>query len=82
MTKNTKVSNFLSFYAIFVKLSSDFVVWNVEKSQQGRSLLSSSLFRTDKCGFLGKKSQIGNEIDKKTQNFQTFKVFMQFLSNL
>ena len=39
------------FYAIFVKFSTDFVDWNVEKSQQGTNLLSSSLFRRD----LGRK---------------------------
>ena len=51
MTKNPKFSNFQSFYAIFVKFSTDFVDWNVEKSQQGTNLLSSSLFRRD----LGRK---------------------------
>ena len=51
MTKNPKFSNFQSFYAIFVKFSTDFVNWNVEKSQQGTNLLSSSLFRRD----LGRK---------------------------
>ena len=38
---------FKVFYAIFVKFSTDFVDWNVEKSQQGTNLLSSSLFRID-----------------------------------
>ena len=47
MTKNPKFSNFQSFYAIFVKFSTDFVDWNVEKSQQGTNLLSSGLFRRD-----------------------------------
>ena len=47
MTKNPKFSKFQSFYAIFVKFSTDFVDWNVEKSQQGTNLLSSSLFRRD-----------------------------------
>ena len=51
MTKNPKFSKFQSFYAIFVKFSTDFVDWNVEKSQQGTNLLSSSLFRRD----LGRK---------------------------
>ena len=35
MTKNPKFSKFQSFYAIFVKFSTDFVDWNVGKSQQG-----------------------------------------------
>ena len=51
MTKNPKFSKFQSFYAIFVKFSTDFVDWNVGKSQQGTNLLSSSLFRRD----LGRK---------------------------
>ena len=51
MTKNTKFSKFQCFYAIFVKFSTDFVDWNVEKTQQGTNLLSSSLFRRD----LGRK---------------------------
>ena len=42
---------FKVFYATFVKFSTDFVDWNVEKSQQGTNLLSSSLFRRD----LGRK---------------------------
>ena len=46
-----KFSKFQSFYAIFVKFSTDFVDWNVEKSQQGTNLLCSSLFRRD----LGRK---------------------------
>ena len=51
MTKNPKFSKFQNFYAIFVKFSTDFVDWKVEKSQQGTNLLSSSLFRRD----LGRK---------------------------
>ena len=51
MTKNPKFSNFQSFYAIFVKFATDFVDWNVEKSQQGTNSLSSSVFRRD----LGRK---------------------------
>ena len=43
MTKNPKLSNFQSFYAIIVEISSDFVGWNVEKSEQGTSSLSSVL---------------------------------------
>ena len=37
------ISNFQSFYADFVKFMTDFVDWNVENGQQGKSLLSSSL---------------------------------------
>ena len=50
--KKPKIFQFSKFfYAIFVKFSTDFVDWNVEKSQQGTNLLSSSLFRRD----LGRK---------------------------
>ena len=51
MTKNPKLSKFQSFYAIFVKFSTDFVDWKVKKGQQGTSLLSSMLFRKVNCGF-------------------------------
>ena len=51
MTKNANFPIFKVFYAFFVKFSTDFVDWNVEKSQQGTNLLSSSLFRRD----LGRK---------------------------
>ena len=38
MTKNQVFSNFES-YAIFVKISTDFVDWIVEKGQQGKSFV-------------------------------------------
>ena len=34
------------------------------------------------AAFKLKKTQIGTEIDTKNQNFQTYQVFLQFLSNL
>ena len=43
MTKNPKLSNFQSFYAVFVEFMTDFFEWNVKKGQQGKKLLSSSL---------------------------------------
>ena len=67
MTKNPKFSKFQNFYAIFVKFSTDFVDWNVEKSQQGTNLLSSSLFRRD----LGRKISrwsAGVLFDKSLEN--------------
>ena len=59
---------FKVFYAIFVKFSTDFVDWNVEKSQQGTNLLSSSLFRRD----LGRKISrwsAGVLLEKSLRNF-------------
>ena len=38
--QKTKISRFLGFYAIFVKLSIDFVNCNVGKGQQRRNVLS------------------------------------------
>ena len=43
--KIPKCSNFKIVYAIFSIDSMNFVDWNVEKSQQGKNLLSSRLFR-------------------------------------
>ena len=58
MTKNPKFSKFQSFYAIFVKFSTEFVDWNVENAQRdrnGRNSLSSMLFRRDNGCFLNEK---------------------------
>ena len=77
MTK--KISNFQSFYPIFVKYSTDFVNWNVEKSQHGTNLLSSRLFQRVNCSFQVEK-YLKLAPTQKTQNFPIFKVFMQFLS--
>ena len=41
--KNPKFSNFRSFYAFFLQVSTDFLDWKVLKGQQGKSWLSSSL---------------------------------------
>ena len=43
MKKNPKFSNFQSFYAIFVKISTDFVDWNFENAHQSKNLLYSSV---------------------------------------
>ena len=42
--KKQKFPDFYRFYAISVAFSTDSVKWNVEKSQQGKSSLSSRLF--------------------------------------
>ena len=44
MTKNSKFSNFQSFYAVVVKFMTDFFEWNAKKGQQGKKLLSSIFF--------------------------------------
>ena len=85
ITKNPKVSNFQSFNAIFVKFSTDFVDWNVEKSQQGTNLLSSSLFRRDSCAFQVEKYLKLVRNRQKTQNFKLSKFlcsFCQFFDRL
>ena len=85
MTKIPRFLNFFRFYAIFVKFSADFVDWNVEKSQEGTSLLSSSLLGRGNCGFRDKKiSQIGTEIHKKPKNFKLsmfYAVFVIFMTD-
>ena len=45
MTKITNFPDFQSFYATFVKFSTDFVDWYVEKGIQGK------LFRRVNCSF-------------------------------
>ena len=41
--KTPKFSNFQKSYAFFFKFSTDFVDWNVEKGQEGKTVLSSLL---------------------------------------
>ena len=43
--KNLKIFKFQRFYAFFFNISTDFVVWNVEKGQQRENKLSSRLSR-------------------------------------
>ena len=41
--KNPKISNFQSFYAIVVNISTDFVNWIAANGHQSTTLLSSSV---------------------------------------
>ena len=43
ITKSPKILDFQSFHAIFVKVLTKFVSWNVERGQQGKLSLSSGL---------------------------------------
>ena len=54
-TKVTKIRKFPFFKTLthfFPKNLTDFVNWNIEKGQQGKSVLSSMLFRRVYCNFL------------------------------
>ena len=53
--KEPKIFQYRRFYAFFVKVSTDFVDWNVLKTQQGNDCLSNRLFRGDNCCFLNEK---------------------------
>ena len=63
-------SNIQSFYAIFVKFSTDFFDWNVEQSKQGTNLLSSRLFGRVNCGFQVEKHLELGQRDKKPKKFK------------
>ena len=82
-TKNPKISNFQSFYAVFVKFMMDFVDWNVKKGVNKEKICCPVGFSEELIDVF-KLTIFSNWHQKrqKTQNFQTFKVFMQLLSNL
>ena len=80
ITENQKFPNFRRFMQFLSTFSIDFEIWNVEKSQQGTSLLSSGHCRRDNCGFRVKKISNWHRNRQKTQKFPIFKVFMQYLS--
>ena len=67
---NPKSRNYQSFYAVSVKVSIDFVFWNVENSTR-KSLLFSSLREEMSPGFRRKLPKIDAESDKKS-NFPGF----------
>ena len=78
--KKPKIVHTSKFLSIFVKFLTDFVDWNDERVNKAHVCCPVVFFVEIIALFKLKKSQIGTEIDKKTQNFQTFKLFMQFLS--
>ena len=82
VTKNPKLSNFQRFYAFFAEISTDFVSWNVENDHQTKNLWSSNVLWGDNCGFQVENISNWHWSRQKLQNFQTFKVCMQFLSSL
>ena len=43
MTKKNQIKTFSKLLSNFMRFSTNFVDWNIEKSQQGKILLSSSL---------------------------------------
>ena len=71
MTKNQKTPDFYRFYALFVKVLTDFVNCNVETGQQGKNGLSSRLFRIVYCCFLSKiVSNFKNFVSPKMTKIQ------------
>ena len=62
-----------------MKISTDFVDWNVEKGQQGKTLLSSKIFRRVYCSFLNEKClKLTLKMTKnpKVFNFQSLYAFL------
>ena len=49
--KNFDMFQFSKISCIFSKFLADFVEWNVEKGQQGGTMLSTGLFRRAYCSF-------------------------------
>ena len=80
LKKIPNFSIFQRFYAILSpKLSTDFVDWNVETSQQGKICCPAGFSEDFLAVFLVKMSQKEFKNAKKTQNFPIFKLFMHFL---
>ena len=79
MTEEPKILQILTFLCHFVTVSTDFVDWNVEKGQQGKTVLSSRLFEKFIAVFQVKMSRTDTENDRRTQNIPVFFVFMHFL---
>ena len=52
MTKNPKLTDFLRFYATFVKYLGDFMKQNVDNVQQRSNLLSNRVFHGHTCSEL------------------------------
>ena len=61
MTKIPKYTGISLFFAIFVKVSKDFVDQNVENVQQRMKLLSNGVDRGDKCSFERKIGTIASK---------------------
>ena len=67
--KNSKNCKIFQFYAIFVKLSINFLALKVENNTKRKKLWSKRLFQRKKCNFLMKKKpQIETQNDKKLKN--------------
>ena len=82
MTKVSKFSHFQRLYAIFSKLTTDFVEWNVEKRRQKERMCSPVGFSERFIAvFLVKMSQFDKENDKKPKSFLFSNILMQFLLN-
>ena len=79
-TKKQKTTQFLKFYAIFVKISTDFVDKIVKNTQNGTNLLSSRFFWRFYCSFADEKRLKVAPKMTKTQNFPIFEGFTQSVS--
>ena len=67
--KNKKTSEIFKFYAIFVKLLSNFLALNVENNPKRKKWLSKRLFQRNKCNFLMEKClEFKSKITKILEN--------------
>ena len=79
--KKNKTSTYQSLSAIFVKFLTDFVDWNVENSKQGKSISLVDVSEELIAVFQMKNLSNWHRKWQKTDDFQIFKVFMQYLSH-
>ena len=68
--KNLKISHFSKISCFFSKFLADFVNWNVEKSQEGKNVLSSMLRK--RMQFFKQKFR---KRHRKRQNFENLTIF-------
>ena len=80
----SKFSKFLGFYAVFSKISMNFMDWNIETGQQGKNVLSRRLFVTVFCCFSSDNVSNWHRKWQKTQNsnFQSFYAFFDKISTV
>ena len=78
MTKVPKTSNFQWFYAIFPHFLTNLVDWNVDKSQQGKNVQSSRLFRWVNFSFLSENVSNYHRLWQNSQLFHFWKFLCVF----
>ena len=79
--KKHKIFQFSKTLCIFFKLLTVFMDWNADKSQQGKNVLSSRLFRWVNFIFLSENVSNYHRLWQNSPTFPFLKVFMRFFQN-